>query len=65
MGDVLSLVEEARKTVDVDEAKKFAEKLKKGKGFEKMMRGIKGFMPGMRSGLFSPAQMRVGDVRLL
>ncbi len=34
MGDVLSLVEEARKTVDVDEANKFAEKLKKGKGFD-------------------------------
>ncbi len=34
MGDVLSLVEEARKTVDVDEAKKFAEKVKKGKGFD-------------------------------
>jgi len=34
MGDVLSLVEEARKAVDVDEAKKFAEKLKKGKGFD-------------------------------
>jgi len=34
MGDVLSLVEEARKTVDVDEAKKFAEKLKKGGGFD-------------------------------
>jgi len=34
MGDVLSLVEEARKTVDLDEAKKFAEKLKKGKGFD-------------------------------
>src|SRR5260221_12001936 len=34
MGDVLSLVEEARKAVGVDEAKKFAEKLKKGKGFD-------------------------------
>jgi signal recognition particle subunit SRP54 len=34
MGDVLSLVEEARKSVDVDEAKKFAEKVKKGKGFD-------------------------------
>jgi len=34
MGDVLSLVEEARKTVDVDEAKKLAEKVKKGKGFD-------------------------------
>ncbi len=34
MGDVLSLVDEARKTVDVDEAKKLAEKLKKGQGFD-------------------------------
>jgi signal recognition particle subunit SRP54 len=34
MGDVLSLVEEARKAVDVDEAKKLADKLKKGKGFD-------------------------------
>ena len=34
MGDVLSLVEEARKTVDAGEAKKFAEKVKKGKGFD-------------------------------
>ncbi len=34
MGDVLSLVEEARKAVDVDEARKFADKLKKGKGFD-------------------------------
>jgi signal recognition particle subunit SRP54 len=34
MGDVLSLVEEAHKSVDVDEAKKLAEKVKKGKGFD-------------------------------
>ncbi|HXC41615.1 MAG TPA: signal recognition particle protein, partial [Burkholderiales bacterium] len=34
MGDVLSLVEEARKTIDVDDARKMAEKLKKGKGFD-------------------------------
>jgi len=33
MGDVLSLVEEARKSVDVKEAKKLAEKVKKG-GFD-------------------------------
>jgi len=33
MGDVLSLVEEARKSVDVEEAKKLAEKVKKG-GFD-------------------------------
>ena len=34
MGDVLSLVEEASKSVDLDEAKKLAEKVKKGKGFD-------------------------------
>ena len=34
MGDVLSLVEEARKAVDVDEAKKLADKFRKGKGFD-------------------------------
>lgn len=34
MGDVLSLVEEAHKAVDVDQAKKLAEKFKKGKGFD-------------------------------
>ncbi len=33
MGDVLSLVEEAQKSVDLDEAKELAEKVKKGKGF--------------------------------
>jgi signal recognition particle subunit SRP54 len=31
MGDVLSLVEEARKSVDVEDAKKLAEKVKKGR----------------------------------
>ena len=34
MGDVLSLVEEARKNLDVEEAKKLAEKVKKGGGFD-------------------------------
>ena len=34
MGDVLSLVEEARKSVDVAEAKKLADKVKLGKGFD-------------------------------
>jgi len=34
MGDVLSLVEEAKKNVDLEEAKKLAEKVKKGKGFD-------------------------------
>src|SRR5260221_5161698 len=33
MGDVLSLVEEAQRNVDLEGAKKLAEKVKKGKGF--------------------------------
>jgi signal recognition particle subunit SRP54 len=34
MGDVLSLIEDAQRTVDRDEAEKFAHKLKSGKGFD-------------------------------
>ncbi|HKO87306.1 MAG TPA: signal recognition particle protein [Burkholderiales bacterium] len=34
MGDILSLVEEARKGVNEDDAKKLADKFKKGKGFD-------------------------------
>ena len=34
MGDVLALVEEARKNVDVEEAEKLARKVKAGKGFD-------------------------------
>ena len=34
MGDILSLVEEAHKQVDVAQAQQLAEKLKKGKGFD-------------------------------
>ncbi len=34
MGDILSLVEEARRGVDEEEAQKLAEKLKRGKGFD-------------------------------
>ena len=34
MGDILSLVEEAHKQVDVAQAQKLAEKVKKGKGFD-------------------------------
>jgi len=34
MGDVLSLIEQAQKNVDVDEAKKFADKIKSGKNFD-------------------------------
>lgn len=34
MGDVLSLIEQAQKSVDLDEAKKLADKVKSGKGFD-------------------------------
>jgi signal recognition particle subunit SRP54 len=34
MGDVLSLVEEAQRTVDRDQAEKLAKKVKSGKGFD-------------------------------
>ena len=34
MGDVLSLIEQAQKNVDIDEAKKFADKMKSGKSFD-------------------------------
>lgn len=34
MGDVMSLIEQAQKSVDLDEAKKLADKVKSGKGFD-------------------------------
>jgi signal recognition particle subunit SRP54 len=34
MGDIVSLVEEAHKQIDVDKAQKLAEKVRKGKGFD-------------------------------
>ncbi|MDR2876196.1 MAG: signal recognition particle protein [Methylobacillus sp.] len=34
MGDVLSLIEQAQKNVDIDEAKKLADKVKSGKNFD-------------------------------
>ncbi|MGH8705369.1 MAG: signal recognition particle protein [Burkholderiales bacterium] len=34
MGDIVSLVEEAHKQVDLEEAKRVAEKIRKGKGFD-------------------------------
>ena len=34
MGDILSLVEEAHASIDLDEAKKMADKFKSGKGFD-------------------------------
>jgi len=34
MGDVLSLIEEAQRSVDADEARRFAQKVRSGKGFD-------------------------------
>jgi signal recognition particle subunit SRP54 len=71
MGDVLSLVEEAHKTIDLDEAKKLAEKVKKGKGFDledfkqqvgqmKKMGGLAGLvdkLPAQFAQMANPAQL--------
>jgi signal recognition particle subunit SRP54 len=71
MGDVLSLVEEAHKSIDLDEAKKLAEKVKKGKGFDledfkaqiaqmKKMGGLAGLvdkLPAQFAQAATPAQM--------
>jgi signal recognition particle subunit SRP54 len=46
MGDVLTLVEEARRTVDIQEAEKLAKKVKSGKGFD--LEDFKGQMLQMK-----------------
>jgi signal recognition particle subunit SRP54 len=72
MGDILSLVEEAHKQVDVEEAKRVAEKLKTGKGFDlgdfkqqlqqmKKMGGLASLvdkLPAQLVGQLSPAQLQ-------
>jgi signal recognition particle subunit SRP54 len=66
MGDILSLVEEARKGVDENEAQKLAEKIKKGKGFDledfksqiqqmKKMGGLSSLMDKLPAGLAQAA----------
>jgi len=47
MGDVLSLIEQAQKNVDLDEAKKLAEKVKSGKNFD--LEDFKAQMQQMRN----------------
>ncbi|MFT4608488.1 MAG: signal recognition particle subunit SRP54 [Chitinophagales bacterium] len=70
MGDILSLVEQAHEKVDLDKAKKLANKVKKGKGFDlddlrdqfvqmEKMGGIGSMMdklPGMGSGVSKAMQ---------
>jgi len=72
MGDIVSLVEEARKSVDLDEAKRVADKLKKGKGFDledfkaqiqqmNKMGGLSALMdklPAQLAGQVNPAQLQ-------
>ena len=67
MGDVLSLIEEAHRTVDVEEAQKLAKKVKSGKGFDledfkaqigqmRKMGGLSGFMDKLPADLARAAQ---------
>ncbi|MFZ1909884.1 MAG: signal recognition particle protein [Burkholderiales bacterium] len=72
MGDIVSLVEEARKGVDLEEAKRFGDKIKRGKGFDledfkaqiqqmKKMGGMSALMdklPAQLTGQVNPAQLQ-------
>jgi signal recognition particle subunit SRP54 len=72
MGDILSLVEEAHKQVDVEQAQKLADKVKKGKGFDledfkqqlqqmNKMGGIASMMdklPAQLAGQIDPAKLQ-------
>ena len=73
MGDILSLVEEARKSVDEGEAKKLADKFRKGKGFDledfksqlqqmKKMGGMSGLMDKMPA-QFAQAASQAPDLQ--
>jgi len=67
MGDVMSLIEEAHKTVDLEEAQKLAKKVKSGKGFDledfkaqigqmRKMGGLAGMMEKLPAELLRAAQ---------
>jgi signal recognition particle subunit SRP54 len=72
MGDILSLVEEAHKQVDVAEAQRVAEKIRKGKGFDledfkqqiqqmQKMGGLSSMLdklPAQLAGQINPAQLQ-------
>jgi len=74
MGDIVSLVEEARKGVDVEEARRVADKIKRGKGFDledfkaqiqqmNKMGGLAALMdklPAQLAGSVNPAQLQDG-----
>ena len=75
MGDVLSLIEQAQKNVDIDEAKKLAEKVKSGKNFDledfkaqmlqmRKMGGVGALMdkmPAQLANMASGVNSQVGD----
>jgi signal recognition particle subunit SRP54 len=75
MGDVLSLIEQAQKNVDIDEAKKLADKVKSGKNFDledfkaqmQQMRKMGGVgalmdkMPAQLANMASGVNSQVGD----
>jgi len=74
MGDVLSLIEEAHRTVDVEEAKKLAKKVKTGKGFDledykaqigqmRKMGGVQGMLDKLPAELARMAQTTNVDER--
>jgi signal recognition particle subunit SRP54 len=72
MGDILSLVEEAHAKIDLEEAKRVAEKVKKGKGFDledfkqqlgqmKKMGGVASLLdklPAQLAGQIDPAKLQ-------
>jgi signal recognition particle subunit SRP54 len=74
MGDIVSLVEEAHKQVDLEEAKKVADKIRKGKGFDledfkqqlqqmNKMGGLAALadkLPAQLVGQINPAQLQDG-----
>jgi signal recognition particle subunit SRP54 len=73
MGDVLSLIEEAHKTVDIEEAQKLARKVKSGKGFDledfkaqigqmRKMGGLSGLMDKLPAELARAAQAQGAGV---
>jgi signal recognition particle subunit SRP54 len=73
MGDVLSLVEEARKSVDVEEAQKLADKMKRGKSFDlddfkqqigqmRKMGGLSSLIDKLPAQLAQAAQAQSGDM---
>lgn len=78
MGDVLSLIEQAQKNVDLDEAKKLADKVKSGKNFDLedfkaqmlQMRKMGGMgalmdkMPAQVSGMMGQVNNEAGDKAL-